>query len=147
MKPPKALVKKWRDESIDELDAEEANVQAHLCEGQLECLDDVDPKKVEDYRIIKDDIQHLETELSDWEENLKEHQKLIETISIRFVTKLQTMVDAIDAHFSVLLEYLGFAGNVILDKGKHQEDFTNFGFDVMVKFRDKLNLQRLDPFK
>ena len=146
-KPPKALVKKWRDESIDELDAEEANVQAHLCEGQLECLDDVDPQKVEDYRTIKDDIQHLETELSDWEENLKEHQKLIETISIRFVTKLQTMVDAIDAHFSVLLEYLGFAGNVILDKGKHQEDFTNFGFDVMVKFRDKLNLQRLDPFK
>merc|ERR1712029_1193056 len=56
-------------------------------------------------------------------------------------------VEGIDAHFSVLLEYLGFAGNVLLDKGKHEDDFTNFGFDVMVKFRDKLTLQRLDPFK
>ena len=146
-KPPKSLVKKWRDENIHELDAEEARVQAHLCEGQLECLDDVDPKTVEEYRTVKESIDHLEKELSDWEENLKEHQKLVEEISIRFVTKLQTMVEGIDAHFSVLLEYLGFAGNVLLDKGKHEDDFTNFGFDVMVKFRDKLTLQRLDPFK
>ena len=49
--------------------------------------------------------------------------------------------------FSDLLSILNFAGCVNLDKGKHEEDFSNYGFDVMVKFREKLPLQRLDPYK
>ena len=146
-KPPRSLVKKWQEENIDGLDSEEARTQALQCESQLECLDDVDPKKIEIYRTIKQDIEHLEQELLDWEENLKEHKKAMEDISVRFVRKLQDMVDGISGHFGKLLEYLGFAGSVLLDRGKHQDDFTNYGFDVMVKFRDKLSLQRLDPFK
>ena len=44
-------------------------------------------------------------------------------------------------------QHMGFAGEVKLNRGQHDDDFNNYGFDVLVKFREKLPLQRLDPFK
>lgn len=50
----------------------------------------------------------------------------------------------ISNEFSALFEYMGFSGCVKLNKGTHEDDFQNYGFDVFVKFRSALPLTRLD---
>lgn len=41
---------------------------------------------------------------------------------------------------------MGFAGDVVLDTGTHENDFSNMGIDILVKYRDSLPLQKLDPY-
>jgi len=53
-------------------------------------------------------------------------------------------VAQISNEFSALFEYMGFSGCVKLNKGTHEDDFQNYGFDVFVKFRSALPLTRLD---
>ena len=145
--PPPKMVKAWEDEGIAGHSSEEAAIAIRDIQNALENLEDVDPKKVEEYRDTKDSISYIEEELRDWEESVKKSKEIIEETRVRFLGKLETMVEQISQNFSRLLTILNFAGCVSLDKGKHQDDFTNYGFDVMVKFREKLPLQRLDPFK
>ena len=42
---------------------------------------------------------------------------------------------------------MGYAGQVVLNKGQHETDFANYGIDIMIKFRSNHELQRLDPYK
>ena len=145
--PPQKMVKNWENEGINKLSAEEAVIAIRDTHTELDNLEDVDPKKVEQYRDIKESITYAEEELRDWEECVKSSKQTIEETRVRFLVKLEAMVEQISQNFSRLLTILNFAGCVTLDKGKHHDDFTNYGFDVMVKFREKLPLQRLDPFK
>ena len=38
---------------------------------------------------------------------------------------------------------MGFAGEVQLHTGEHENDFENYGIDILVKFRDREPLQKL----
>lgn len=145
--PPKSLRKAWNEIGIDKISAQEAQIQIMECEGDLENIDDVSPADVQKYRDIIADIDRLESELFQWESVVKQNREDINTIRERWLVKLEELVSRVSAQFSIFFEHMGFAGCVELNKGQHEDDFTNYGFDVMVKFRDKLPLQRLDPFK
>jgi chromosome segregation ATPase len=146
-KPPRELVEAWYSEEIVNIGSEEARVQMHEAEGELDCLDAIDPKAVREHRELKVDIEALEAELDHWEVQVEEKQLNINTIRERWIVRLEALVSRISEQFSTFFEHMGFAGCVQLNKGKHEDDFGNYGFDVLVKFRNKLPLQRLDPFK
>ena len=55
------------------------------------------------------------------------------------------MVNRIAARFAHYFSSMGFAGDVLLNTGKSENDFFNFGIDIMVKYRANEPLQRLNP--
>ena len=57
------------------------------------------------------------------------------------------VVKMYEKFFSQFFSSMGFAGMVQLGKGEHENDFANYGIDILVKFRDNVPLQKLDPFK
>ena len=48
--------------------------------------------------------------------------------------------------FSSLLEKMGFSGMVKLHKGRHENDFDNYGIKIFVKYRDRDGFQVIVPF-
>ena len=42
---------------------------------------------------------------------------------------------------------MGYAGHIQLDRGKFENDFANYGIEILVKFRENMPLQKLDPFR
>ena len=88
---------------------------------------------------------HFDTFFSaDHENQVEENKAQIKIIRERWVEKLEQLVNHISNEFSTLFEYMGFSGCVKLNKGTHEDDFLNYGFDVLVKFRAALPLTRLD---
>ena len=42
---------------------------------------------------------------------------------------------------------MGYAGHIQLDRGKFENDFAHYGIEILVKFRENMPLQKLDPFR
>jgi chromosome segregation ATPase len=86
--------------------------------------------------------------LSTFSADIERNRRNIDEIKARWLEKLEALVDNISERFSAYFEHMDYAGEIRLNKGNNNEDdFTNYGLEVMVKFRDKYDLQRLDPFK
>jgi len=71
----------------------------------------------------------------------------VTTVRERWLSRLTSLVEQISEKFSEFFSSMGFAGMVQLGKGEHENDFANYGIDILVKFRDNVPLQKLDPFK
>ena len=46
------------------------------------------------------------------------------------------LVLKIGSRFAHYFSSMGFAGDVALSRGQHQNDFANYGIDILVKYRD-----------
>ena len=85
--------------------------------------------------------------MQEWHGRVNQDKNRRSEIRERWYDRLQALVSNISERFSTLFELMGFAGEVVLNTGQHEDDFSNYGFDVNVKFRDKLKLERLDAYK
>ncbi len=63
----------------------------------------------------------------------------------RWLANLESLVGKIAQRFSHYFSSMGFAGDVVLDRGSHDNDFANFGIELLVKYRAREPLQRLTP--
>ena len=79
-------------------------------------------------------------------------------VKTAWLVDLENLVERISDKFSAHFASMGFAGQVsvyqevlrsfvilqvVLHKGKFENDFENYGVDIMVKYRDREPLQRL----
>ena len=53
----------------------------------------------------------------------------------------------VNAKFEEFFTTMGYAGHIQLDRGKFENDFAHYGIEVLVKFRENMPLQKLDPFR
>ena len=63
----------------------------------------------------------------------------------RWLAKLEELIARIASRFSHYFEIMGFAGDVILSQGDGENDFANFGIEILVKYRSTEPLQKLNP--
>ena len=56
---------------------------------------------------------------------------------------MEQLVERINTNFSAFFTSMGFAGEVGLRRGNHENDFENFGISIRVKFRDAEPLSEL----
>ena len=66
---------------------------------------------------------------------------------MRWIAQLTELVQAISQGFSGFFQTMGFAGEVKLGHGTDANDFFSYGIEVLVKFRQNVELQKLDPFQ
>ena len=86
------------------------------------------------------DLRVIQADFADKKEEM-------EAIRVRWTQQLTELVSAISEGFSTFFNAMGFAGEVRLGHGQDPNDFHSYGIDIFVKFREKVQLQRLDPFQ
>jgi len=119
-------------------------LEAQLSE-EIEQLADVDEDAVRKFRALKLRVEEHEYALRAFDDKVNRGGEQIEEVRRRWLARLQELVEAIAVRFSRYFEIMGYAGDVVLEKGKHENDFKNYGIDVMVKFRPEEPMRRLTP--
>lgn len=126
---------------------EEIELLVEDLESQIQCLDDSGPEVIQTYRKIKQSVSDLEAEIADYQRMVQGKQQDMTETRTRWLAELMAMVNRISDRFSTYFESMGFAGVVELSQGTHENDYHNFGIEIMVKYRSNQPLQRLDPHK
>ena len=92
-------------------------------------------------------IEDLEQEIERIQVEMEKRRENVDVVKNRWLSRLTRLVDEISEKFSLFFSSMGFAGMVELGKGEHINDFANYGIEILVKFRENVPLQKLDPFK
>ena len=112
-------------------------------EAKADCIESVDRKLVEEYSELKLTIRELEAELKQREDLINSKSNKLQQMKQSWFDSLSSLVERINANFSSHFSRLGFAGEVGLSAGQHENDFENYGLRLRVKFRDSEPLQEL----
>ena len=67
---------------------------------------------------------------------VEQRRENIDTVRASWLAGLEAMVLKIGSRFAHYFASMGFAGDVALSRGQHQNDFANYGIDILVKYRD-----------
>ena len=140
--PPATVRESWQSEGIPDSSDEIQTYRTEL-EAKADCIDCVDRKIVEEYSELKLTIRELETELKQREDLMSSKSDKLQQLKESWLESLSALVERINSNFSSYFSRLGFAGEVGLTAGHHENDFQNYGLAVRVKFRDSESLQEL----
>ncbi|TRY78509.1 hypothetical protein TCAL_08127 [Tigriopus californicus] len=124
---------------------EEIELLVEDLESQIQCLDDSGPEVIQTYRKIKQSVADLEAEIANYQRLVQGKQDDMTETRARWLGELLAMINRISERFAAYFEAMGFAGAVELSQGTHENDYQNFGIEIMVKYRSNQPLQRLDP--
>ena len=145
--PPNSLVRSFQAENIQNIGTDECRIRMQELESQLECLDDVDPEVIRRFKLHRKNVEDIEQEIERMQVEMEKRKENVVVVRERWLSRLSRLVEEISERFSNFFSSMGFAGMVELGKGEHLNDFANYGIDVLVKFRENVPLQKLDPFK
>ena len=144
---PESLVDQFVAQGLDRIGCDECKIQIQELDARLQCMEDVDPDLVKEYKALKKEMADLEQELESWEVDFERRKESMVEIRDRWLAALNQLVEEISSGFSEFFETMGFAGEVQLGHADDINDFNNYGIDVLVKFRDNVQMQKLDPFQ
>ena len=145
-KVPHALAREFEEQAVWlPATVEEVQVMLDEYKGQLACLEDVDEEAVSKYNNLQETAAELRSDIARYERKRQNAEEDAVRTRERWLTKLHEMVGNISARFSDYFASMGFDGEVALYEGNHETDYANFGIDILVKYRDNLQLQKLTP--
>ena len=145
--PPKELKQKFIKDDIENIGTDECKIRIRELEAQLQCIDDVDPEVIRKFKRYRQNVEDIEGQIERMQTEMEKRKESVDLVRERWLTRLRRLVDDISYKFSQFFDSMGFAGMVELGSGDHINDFANYGIDVLVKFRENVPLQKLDPFK
>ena len=64
-------------------------------------------------------------------------------LKVSWLESFEQLIDRINTNFLEFFNRMGYAGEVGLRRGQHENDFENYGISIRVKFRDNEPLQEL----
>lgn len=140
--PPAEVLQLWEQESLPSR-VEDIEVLTTELEAQAECMDTVDPRIVADYKKLKETIAELQQDIERRETSMADSIQKMEQVKEAWLASLTSLVERINTKFSAHFASMGFAGEVGLSRGQHENDFENYGVKIRVKYRDSEPLQEL----
>ena len=120
-------------EELDEMMAAE--------NAKLQLTNDTDPHLIEMYNSRVRQISDKETALHNITDNLEQLRGEVNEMRSGWENELTDLTVQVSAHFSEYFSKINCAGEVILNKlskdpNGSEADYTNWGIDLLVKFRD-----------
>lgn len=98
-------------------------------------METVDNEIVQRYLSAKNSIEVTASDVAKVTAAIENDKNRMQNIRSTWVVALETLIEEISDRFSHFFQHMGYAGVVRLDKGQHEDDFTNYGIEIMVKFR------------
>ena len=140
--PPPAMKKEWEEKGIpigeDQIETLITELQA-----KADCMDNVDKRIVREYRELKETIRELEQDITLRDADRGKAEEKMTLLKNSWLQSLENLIERINTNFSNYFASMGFAGEVGLRQGSHENDFENYGVCIRVKFRDEEPLQEL----
>merc|ERR1712106_596340 len=133
--PPADVADSWEKEKLP-IRVEDIEVMNTELQAQAECMDTVDPRIVADYKKLKETITELQQDIGRRETTMADSVAKMEVVKEAWLTSLTSLVERINTKFSAHFASMGFAGEVGLSRGQHENDFENYGVKIKVKYRD-----------
>ena len=113
---------------MNAIDAHEAGVQINVCEHELEYVEDMPRERRDKYKDAKENVQITEETVARLKAEIEAQNQNIDQIRLRWLNKLESLVEDISERFSAFFEHMGYAGEIRLNKGAGNEnDFANYG--------------------
>jgi len=140
--PPEDVKKRWAEEKVPD-GVDELNLFIQELKAQADCMESVDKRILRDYDELKETIEELEQDIARRESNMSARNRQMQELKNCWVENLSNLVSRINTNFSSHFASMGFAGEVALKTGSHEDDFENYGIIIRVKYRDNEPLQEL----
>ena len=137
---PEEVKQLWDKEKIPNR-YEELDLLINELRAQAECMESVDQRTLRNYEELKDNIEELQHDIETREEEMNDKNQKMQELKNSWVNSLEELVGRIHQNFSSHFTSMGFAGEVTLSKGSHEDDFENYGIKIRVKYRDNEPLQ------
>jgi len=140
--PPQKVKDAWEAHQFPTR-VEDVEVKMAELKAQAECMDTVDPRVVRHYNELKDTVEELENDIARREQAMQNNNRQMEEVKASWLRRLESLVERINRNFSSHFASMGFAGEIGLKAGQHENDFENYGIVVRVKYRDTEPLKEL----
>ena len=138
--PPEEVKQIWEAEKIPSR-FEEIEVLINELRAKTECMDSVDPRIIREYNTLKENIEELQQDIERRQRNINEKMQTMTELKDAWMENLNRLISRINDNFSSHFASMGFAGEVSLSKGAHEDDFEHYGIKIKVKYRDNEPLQ------
>ena len=112
-------------------------------QAKADCMDNIDKRTVREYRELKETIKELDEDIKRRDAAMGESEEKMTLLKNSWLEALEALIEKINTSFSSYFSSMGYAGEVGLMKGSHENDFENYGISIRVKFRDSEPLQEL----
>ena len=142
LEAPEKVKQLWEAEKIPNR-FEEVDLLINELRAQADCMESVDPRTIRMYDEARDNIEELRRDIEEREQRITDRNLKIQDLKNSWVNCLEDLIGRIHKNFSSHFSSMGFAGEVTLSRGSHEEDFENYGIKIRVKYRDNEPLQVL----
>ncbi|KAL7636368.1 UNVERIFIED_CONTAM: hypothetical protein RMT77_013143 [Armadillidium vulgare] len=132
------LREKSNNKTIEDLEREKTEKEVHRS-----CLVVSDEKVLVEYEKRRKTIERLEEKKYRMEQDLQRKVNNIQQVRESWLRNVRQLTSQISEHFSSYMTQLGCAGEVQLDTGSNENDFSKYGLAIRVKFRDTEKLKEL----
>jgi len=140
--PPDHVKERWLEEKIPD-GVDELNLFIAELKAQADCMETVDKRILREYDQLKETIEELQQDIATRESAMSARNRQMQELKNCWVENLGNLVSRINTNFSAHFASMGFAGEVALKTGSHEDDFENYGIIIRVKYRDNEPLQEL----
>ena len=90
---------------------------------------------------MKENVEELQQDIERRHRNINEKMQTMTELKDAWMENLNRLISRINDNFSSHFASMGFAGEVSLSKGAHEDDFEHYGIKIKVKYRDNEPLQ------
>ncbi|CAG7730182.1 unnamed protein product [Allacma fusca] len=135
------------DVARKEINETKVDGEINKCNAQLNFLPDTDERIVETYNKRMQKITELEKIKSDTETNLHLKKTEILNLKSRWLEPLEELVQRINTNFGNFFRQMQCVGEVSLDRGEDENNFSKYGIKIKVKFRSNEPLVELCGWK
>ncbi|KAG7176573.1 structural maintenance of chromosomes protein 5-like [Homarus americanus] len=99
--------------------------------------------EVKEFNTREAEVQVLQKKLDNTQVAADNHHRELEESRLRWLPRISELIENIDKSFAQFMGRLGCAGEISLDKGEMEDDFSKYGIMIKVRFRDNDRLREL----
>merc|ERR1712059_17173 len=140
-KPPEAWQKRF-----DDLGSSDENVLAALLdetESELRHIKVIPEKVIQDITAVTEKVTKAREDKEKMEKDMANKSHEAKALKRRWINGVQGLVAKINDSFGGMMAELGYAGQVSLRQGQREIDFSSYGIQIQVRFRQGHELQEL----
>ncbi len=97
-----------------------------------------------EYKKLVKEVAALTRKIQKKEENLSAYQTRVDEIKAHWLEEVNRLIEKINHNFQKFFAAMNCAGEVSLYRGEDENDFSQYGIHIKVKFREESNLQILN---
>ncbi|XP_063905128.1 structural maintenance of chromosomes protein 5-like [Zophobas morio] len=118
--------------------------EKHRLNAKIECLNTADDDEMREYEERVEIIRNLQETVDRAHVDLSKITSRMDQLREEWLDPLRQLVSEINTNFGAAFERMGCAGEVSINPGDDERDFSNYGICIKVTYRNGEPLQELN---